>query len=148
MATTAETAHSKLYTLLYNEFTNIPTPVAYVYEHHGVADLALNAITVELLSIVRIDTDRAMNQSEIVEGWKIDFSVHIHTAYYGGVYDPDVSNTLTDDVTTLLWDTKTLDDGYRVFEVAGMTYRIEFDDSKTIGCEIRVTIIKVETYAS
>lgn len=148
MATTAATAHSKVYTLLYNIFDDIPTPVASVYDYHGVADMSLNAITVEPSSMVSLDTDKAIYQAAPVENWAIGLSIQVHVAYSGGVYDADNAETLSDEVITLLWENQDLGDGYRVYDVSSVDFRVEFDDSKTIGCELKVIVRKVESYVS
>lgn len=146
MATTAQTAQGKVYTLLYNNLEDIPTPLAYVHDHHRVANLILDAVSVEHGSMISLEDEKAIYQSAMVENWAVGLNIHVHVAYSGGVYDHANAELLTDEIITLLWENQDLANGYRVYDVSSVDFGIEFDDSRTIGIEIKVIIRKVESY--
>lgn len=149
MATTVETAHSKMVALIDNELgSGAMSPVASVYSYHGVADLALSGITVEPMTDVPVDTDGAIYMNEIVDNHEVTFSVRVHTGYAGGVHDVDGTAALMDDLVTALRTNLNLSDGYRIVGFGVQSYGAEFDESRSTGGELTITIHKVENYVN
>jgi len=147
MSTTISTMHDKIYDLLDVELgSGLPTPVATIYKSHVVADLDLTGISVEPLSMISLDFDKAMYQSAPVENWAVGVSIRIHGAYLGGVFDVTAVSDLVDDIITILRENEDLGNGYRVYDISDVDFRVEFEESKTIGCEIKAIIRKVENY--
>jgi len=148
MSTIVSTTHDKIYDLLDVELgSGLPTPVATIYRNHAIADLDLTGISVEPFSMISMDFDKAIYQSAPVENWALSISIRIHIAYFGGVFDADAASDFVDDVITILWENDDLGDGYRVYDISDVNFRVEFDESKTIGCEIKVIVRKVENYS-
>jgi hypothetical protein len=149
MATTVETAHDKIVTLIDNELgSGAGSPVANVYSYHGVANLVLDGITVEPAANVPVEEDGAIYMNEIVDNHEVTFSIRVHTGYAGGVLDVDGTVTLMDDLVTALRTNLDLAGGYRIIGFGVQMYGAEFDESKSTGAELTITIHKVENYAN
>lgn len=149
MATTVETAQSKVVALIDNELgSGAGSPVANVYSYHGVANLVLDGITVEPVTNVPVDADAAIYMNEIVDNHEITFSVRVHTGYSGGVYDVDGTVSLMDDLVTVLRTNLDLSDGYRIIGFGVQSYNVGFDESRSTGAELMITIHKVENYVN
>ena len=140
-------AHGKLDALVQLKMgTGLPSPTVTVHSYHHVANLLLNAITIEPISNVPIENDGAIYSQEVVDNHEIGFSFRVHTAYSGGVVDIDGTIELMDTLITVLRQNLNLADGYRIMDFGVQDYRQEFTESRTTGAQLTLTVHKVKNY--
>lgn len=149
MATTTETAHTKIVTRLQAQVgSGLPTPLANVYDYHKVANLELDAVTVEPLSNIPIQSDGAFGSNQFIDNHEITISVRVHTSYLNGVEDLAGTLSLLDSVLTALVTGLDLGNRYKLMRYASEQVNAEFTDSYSVGAEVLVVIHKVEGYAN
>jgi hypothetical protein len=126
MSTIVNVAHDKIYDLMNDEF-DIQTA-----NYHTVAAMTLPSVTVQ-----------AIAEDENHEGWSNDIllrhlvqiSIRVHTSYVGFARNHPNSRTNLN-----------LGDNYRVLEFKVAAMDADFDDSKTRGVEVLVTVLKIERH--
>ena len=145
--TIVETAHAKLVALADAQVgTGLPSPLMTVYSYHHVANLLLDGLTVEPESNTPVSADGAIYENEVLDNHEITFTLRIHTGYSGGVRDVTGTIELMDTLITALRQNLNLGDGYRLMNYTAPEYRQEFDESRTTGAQLTITIHKVEQY--
>lgn len=130
-------AHDKLYELMNAEF---PSQTA---NYNTVAAMILPSVTVQ-----------AVSEDENNEGWSndilmrhlINVSIRVHTSFVGFARNNPAARAYVDHIITQVRSNIDLGDGYRVLEFKVSSMDTEFDDSKTRGAEIVVTVLKVERH--
>lgn len=149
MATTTATAHSKVVARLQAQIgSGLPTPLATVYSYHKVANLVLDAITVEPLTNIPVTSDGGFGNSQFIDNHEITVSIRVHTSYSGGIERLDATMELTDLVITSMKTSMDLGDRYKLMGFSGEQLNAEFEESQSVGAEVLIIIHKVEGYAS
>lgn len=149
MATTTETAHSKVVARLQAQVgSGLPTPLATVYGYHKVANMVLNAVTVEPVTNIPVAPDGAFGSNQFIDNHEITISIRVHTSYMNGVEDLDSTMELLDDVITAMKTSMDLGDRYKLMRFGAEGINIQFEDSQSVGAELLIIIHKVEGYAS
>jgi hypothetical protein len=150
MSTTTATAHSKVYNRLLDEIgvgvSPSPSPLVNVYSYHAVANLVLDAITVEPVSNIPVTSDAGFGSGQFIENHEIRISVRVHTSYSGGVEQLASTLDLVDQVITVIKSDMDFGDRYMLMGFASEGINLEFAESRSVGAEIIVIIHKVEGY--
>ena len=147
MSTTTATAQSKVVARLQAQMgTGLPTPVAIIYSYHAVANLLLDAVTVEPMSNIPVTSDAGFGSNQFIENHEIRLSVRVHTSYAGGIEQLDTSLELVDEVITAIKSSIDFGDRYILMGFSGEAVNLEFAESQSVGAEITVIIHKVEGY--
>jgi hypothetical protein len=156
MSTTTTTAHSKVYNRLLDEVgigvspspspSPTPSPLINIYPYHAVANLVLDAITVEPMSNIPVTSDSGFGTGQFIENHEIRISVRVHTSYAGGIEQLDATLELVDEVITAIKSNIDFGDRYILMGFASEGINIEFAESRSVGAEIIVIIHKVEGY--
>jgi len=141
---TYELARDKLKALLDDLVTAMATgydpALDYAYDNHLVANLQLNAITIEMTdlqnSYLGIGTPSVSSQKCVVP-----FEVRVHTAYENGRIDTVKNMRLLNSVSNYLSTHRDLSDGYRIGLIINLSPQQTFDDSKTVGGSLELEII-------
>lgn len=149
MATTTQTAHSKVVAILQSQIgTGLPTPLATIYSYHNVANMLLDAITVEPVANMPVVSDGGFGSSQFIDNHEITISVRVHTSYTGGVEDLVSTMDLLDRVMTAMKTSMDLGDRYKFMRFAAEQVNVTFDGSQSVGGEVIIIIHKVEGYAN
>jgi len=157
MSTTTATAHAKVIARLQSQFgggdpspspspSPLPSPVLNVYSYHAVANLVLDALTVEPISNIPVTTDAGFGSGQFIENHEIRISIRIHTSYAGGIEQLATTLDLLDEVITALKTSIDLGDRYMLMGFLGETINVEFAESQSVGAELIAIIHKVEGY--
>src|SRR4030042_125096 len=156
MSTTTTTAHAKVIARLQSQFgggsspspspSPLPSPSLSVYSYHAVANLELDALTVEPISNIPVTSDSGFGDGQFIENHEIRISIRIHTSYSGGIEQLATTLDLVDEVITVLKTNIDLGDRYMLMGFLGETINVEFAESQSVGAEIIVIIHKVEGY--
>jgi hypothetical protein len=150
MSTTTATAHSKVYNRLLDEIGSgvspLPSPLVNVYSYHAVANLVLDAITVEPVSNIPVTSDAGFGAGQFIENHEIRISIRVHTSYSGGIEQLATTLELVDQVITAIKSDIDFGDRYMLMGFAGEGINLEFAESRSVGAEIIVIIHKVEGY--
>lgn len=156
MSTTTATAHLKVYNRLLDEIgvglspspspSPAPSPLINVYSYHAVANLVLDAITVEPVSNIPVTSDAGFGAGQFIENHEIRISIRVHTSYSGGVEQLATMLDLVDQVITTIKSNIDFGDRYILMGFASEGINLEFAESRSIGAEIIVIIHKVEGY--
>lgn len=147
MSTTTVTAHSKVIARLNAQIgSGIPTPLVTVHSYHAIANLVLDAVTVEPISNVPVTTDAGFGSGQFIENHEITISIRIHTSYSNGIEQLDTTLDLVDEVITAIKQSIDYGDRYILMGFGGETINTEFAESQSVGAEIIVIIHKVEGY--
>lgn len=112
--------------------------ISYAYGHHAPARLQLNGATIGI--DVANSNDMGKVPSGILTGYVIDCSIRVHTAYQGGYIDNVKICRLLNSVDNWFHTHIDLADSYQITNIDNIKTNLVFDDSKTIGGELRVTI--------
>lgn len=147
MSTTTATAHSKVIARINAQMgSGLPTPLVTVYSYHAVANLLLDAITVEPISNIPVTSDSGFGDGQFIENHEIRVSIRIHTSYSGGIEKLATTLELIDETITALKSDINLGDRYMLMGFSGEAINLEFDESRSVGVELIVIIHKVEGY--
>ena len=141
-----ETGRDKLYALMDALKTSMATgydpTFSYLYAKHNVANLVLNAVT--------IDFEDATPENQIASDYHIKnimtFSIRVHTAYGGGIADGEKNARLLNSIINKVKANINLDDGYRVEVVTDYKANEYFEESDTIGGSVMVAVSKFVEY--
>jgi hypothetical protein len=156
MSTTTATAQAKIIARLQGEFGDgspspspLPSPALNVYAYHAVANLVLDAITVEPISNILVTRDAGYGNGKFVENHEIRVSIRIHTSYSGGIEQLDRTLELVDEVITAIKSSYEFAGDkptYKLMGFANEGISIEFAESQSVGAELIAIIHKVEGY--
>lgn len=117
---------------------------SYVYKGHHKAALQLNAVTVDC---VGSGSDHVAGNAMQVIDHTILISVRVHTAYAGGIIDGLQNARLLNSIQSYLFANVWLGDNYIIEQIYDAERAVDFDESKTRGGEIHVTIKAMKEYA-
>jgi len=124
-----EEAKDKLKTLFDSLIVSMtadnPKP-EYVYEHHNVAKIYLNAITFD---IEGIEEDLASIEvvSQTLNRFLISFTIRVHTSYQpNGIRDGQINARLLNSVANKLIENRDLGDNYRIETIDDMVVNEAF----------------------
>jgi len=149
MSTTTATAQEKVVARVNAQMgSGLPTPLVTVYSYHAVANLVLDAITVEPISNIPVTGDSGFGNGQLTENHEIILSVRVHTSYVGGIEQLDRTLELVDEVITAIKLNQyfSVDEQYKLLGFASEGINIEFSESQSVGAEIMVIIHKLEGY--
>lgn len=111
----------------------------YAYDNHIIANLQLNAVTIEMADLdtqyMGVGAPSGVNLKYI-----IPFEIHVHTAYENGRMDTVKNMRLLNSITNYLNVNRNLEDGYRINLMSNLNNQQEFDDSRTRGGSMEVII--------
>ena len=111
----------------------------YAYDHHIVANLQLNAVTIEMADLeteyMGVGAPSGVNLKYI-----IPFEIHVHTAYENGQMDTVKNMRLLNSIDNYLNVNRDLGDKYRIDLTSTLNNQQEFDDSRTRGGSMQVII--------
>lgn len=111
----------------------------YVYDHHDVAALLLNAVTIETEEY-NYEAPLGSDASVVSVKYDITATIRVHTAYYLGGFDFQDNLDLLNSISNYLNEHRDLGDSYRIYNISPLQTRREFDESKSRGGELTVTI--------
>lgn len=113
--------------------------ISYIYDHHRTALLRTNAVTVDIDTVEAKTTIGGTSQITLVP-LIITASIRAHLGYTGGYEDPRDAMGLLQSIDNWLQAHRDLGDNY-VIEITGPTNpRMSFDESATLGGEIKIVI--------
>lgn len=136
-----ETAKDKVVALC---TTLLTTMAAYdptftsVHDHHNVANLALNAVTVDCDS-----TDpeiEAVGSAGLSVEYPCILTIRVHTGYVGTFVDTNQAAALVCGVANYLQEHKALGDNYRMLQINQITINNFFEESQTYGGQISAVV--------
>jgi len=136
-----ETAKDKIMALLTalaaSMITDSIDPLfSYVYDKHNIAELRMNAVSVELIGVE--PTDNIVN--DICVRYLMFFEVHVHTDYEDGINDANKNRRLLNSILNKFKENINLQDEYRVNTVDQLNPKEEFDGSATVGGSLIVSV--------
>jgi len=143
----ADDAHDKLDVLmaaLVVAAASDSPKLSYSYNRHTVANLQLNAVTVDL---VGTETEAVGADGGPTVNHLMHFSLRVHTGYEGDHIDGRTVQRLTEGVVNKLMGNLDLGDGYRMKEIEGVTNFSIFEESRTVGGEVLALIRFHTSYA-
>jgi hypothetical protein len=150
MSTTTATAQEKVVSRLNAQMgSDLPTPVVTVYSYHAVANLVLDAITVEPQTNIPVTSDSGYGDGQFIENHEIRISIRIHTSYSGGIEQLDRTLELVDEVITAIKSSYEFAGDkptYKLMGFANEGINIEFAESQSVGAELIAIIHKLEGY--
>ena len=122
---------------LITESALITPKIEYQYDRHKVAKLQLNAVT--------IDLEDAEPIWEGIDGgpsvrWQLTFSLRVHTGYSGDHVDGRKVTRLCEGIANKLHQNLDLGSEYRMHGVLSITNYQQFDESASVGGEVRARI--------
>ncbi|MFA5376498.1 MAG: hypothetical protein WC455_12200 [Dehalococcoidia bacterium] len=137
-----DTARSKVKTLIDALKTTMasgydPT-FSYTYTQHRIANLRLNAVTIEADDADAVPSGSAVSQS--LNLWIVTVSIRVHTAYRYGHNDWLKNVRLLTSISNYINEHRNLGDEYRVLSTGAFISRASFDDSATLGGEMRILV--------
>jgi len=146
--TFVETARDKIVALLNALKTTMasgydPT-FSYVYDGHVVANLQLNAVSVDLDSLEASDEESYQGDPGCL--WIAAFSVRVHTDYADGHSDGVKQARLLMSITNKFRKNRDLGDNYRLQDIGASIVNQEFSQSATLGGECTVEVAGMVQY--
>ncbi|MBD3403519.1 hypothetical protein GF420_11530 [candidate division GN15 bacterium] len=141
------TARDKVYDLidtLKSIVSSYSPTYSHVYKQHQIANLALNAFSVDLDSVVSNEGNRAFDSSQqtSVVYYFVNLSVRCHTAYVDEHFDSQKTLHLLNGAVNYIKENEDLGDGYRVIDLTDVVTNQRYDDSGTLGGEFMVSVGK------
>jgi len=112
---------------------------SYTYDRHPVANLLLNAVTVDVLPAAGgdpIGPDIPSTNSI----YDLTVSVRVHTGYRHSPMLEVVNTQMLDSLDNYLNEQRNLGDGYRLIMTFDINPRMEFSESATKGGELKMLI--------
>lgn len=113
--------------------------ISYIYDHHRTALLRTNAVTVDIDTIEAKETVGGTSQIAVVP-LIITASIRVHLGYTGGYEDPRDAMGLLQSIDNWLQAHRDLGDNYRVAITGPTNPRMSFEESATLGGEIKVVV--------
>jgi hypothetical protein len=98
----------------------------------------LNAVTIEA-----DDADATLSGGAVAQAlnlWQVVVSIRVHTAYRYGHNDYLDNVRLLTSISNYLNEHRNLGDGYRLAMTTGFVSRASFDESATLGGEMKVVV--------
>ena len=119
---------------------------SYVYDHHRVAYLRLNGVTVDIDTVEAEETIGGQVGTSVVP-IIITASIRVHLAYSGGYLDSRDSTRLLQSIDNYLHANYDLTDDFWLVSTGPTICRAEFAESATLGGELiaKVRILKEYT---
>jgi len=119
---------------------------SYVYDHHRVAKLQLNAVTVDIDEhSVNENIGGGINQ--ITVPYDIKATIRVHVAHLNGFLDSRDVTELIQSIDNYLHENIQLDAGFWIKSTGPTRHRLFFEESATLGGEIGVNIGKLQEYS-
>lgn len=118
--------------------TGYDPAISYTYTQHRIANLRLNAVTVEV-----DDADAVLSGSAVSQAlnlWTATVSIRVHTAYRYGHNDWLKNVRLLTSISNYLNEHRNLGDEYRILSTGSIVSRVSFDDSATLGGEMKIIV--------
>lgn len=112
---------------------------SYVYTGHTVANLRLNAVTVELQDYEPSEV-QGYGAGSLSMMVNVTFTIRVHTDYAGGVMDTVKNSRLLNSIANKLLKNNALGSDYFVRALRDIRARLEFEESATYGGELAVVI--------
>lgn len=138
-----ETARDKLYDLLNALKTTMasgydPT-FTYLYRRHTVADLRLNAVTIDLAE----GTPSGESwETDVANRYLLNFSIRVHTDYDDGYSDGEKQARLVNSIVNKLKANYNLGGSYLLNNISDLSVNQTFSESHTFGGQV-VAIVEV-----
>jgi hypothetical protein len=120
---------ARLTTLMSTMASGYNPTFSYIYECHNVANLQLNAVTVDLDSALA----GPVGANQYAARWTMQFSIRVHTAYADGIVDGQKQARLLNSIAEGLKEDMDLADGHRIQALTELVTREGFEESDSIG---------------
>lgn len=119
-----------------------PKP-SYVYRGHNTAYVQLNGITIDLADVEL--GHLASDSQNVCINWNLVYSIRVHTAYEGGINDPQTNWRLLNSIYNKLMANRHPDTEYYIRTIGAFTLDEEF--LYTLGGSLQVVVGNVQDYA-
>jgi len=118
-----------------------------VYNHHKVADLDLNAVTVGVVSTgLATLSDSGQTSNTYIKNHTIRISIYGHTAWMEQDINHNTTIQLMDDIMTVLIENQDLGDQYHISGFSSPTYDETFTETDTQGGRVDIEVHVVVGY--
>jgi hypothetical protein len=115
--------------------------ISYIYDHHRTALLRTNAVTVDIDRVEAKPTIGGTSQIVLVP-MVVTASIRVHLGYTGGYEDPRDAMGLLQSIDNWLQAHRSLGDSYYIESTGPTDPRMSFDESATLGGEIKIVVTK------
>lgn len=117
-----------------------------IYARHKVANLVLPAVTISGDATTNLIDDIAFRSTDEYVNHVIIISCRVHTGYLGWKSDRAENIQIIDEIIDIVKKNINIDANYRLMDFAVEDYNIEFEDSQSIGAEIKLEYHRILDY--
>lgn len=118
---------------------------SYVYDHHRIAYLRLNAVTIDIDEAM-IEPSIGKTGSYLVSQVDVIASVRVHLGYANDYLDVVKGTKLVQSIDNWLQGNWDLGDGYHLTSIDSIKLRLSFEESATVGSELICKVRKFQEY--
>jgi len=118
---------------------------ANVYDHHRVAKLEINAVSVDVEEH-GVDENIGGGVGKITVPYDVQATIRVHVAQRNGFLDSRDVTALLQSIDNYLHENIDLGDDFWINSTGPTQHRVDFSESETLGGELTVNIKKYQEY--